>query len=98
MCYTIPVAGAIVTSIIRHKKKDVKIWRLNLMFLGGAIFGVVDHLWNRELFLVSENLFADLLLGVVISAIIIVFWRLTLLFGRANQNIARETLMQNSAF
>lgn len=74
MCYTVPLAGAIVTSCLWHKKRDVKIWWLNLLFYGGSIFGVIDHLLNGELFLVSENIVKDLLLGVVITLSIVVSW------------------------
>jgi len=45
-----------------------------LMFYGGTLFGVIDHLWNGELFLVSENWIKDLSLGVVITAGIILAW------------------------
>lgn len=48
------------------------------MFYGGAIFGVIDHLWNGELFLVSENWVKDLLLGVVIAAAILAGWVITI--------------------
>jgi hypothetical protein len=74
MCYTIPAAGAIVTSVIWGKTRNLKIGWLNLLFWGGAIFGIVDHLYNGELFLVSKNIAADLTLGVVITAVILGCW------------------------
>jgi len=75
MCYTIPLAGFVVTSVLcRKKKKDVKIWWLNLMFCGGALFGVMDHLWNGELFPISKNIVKDLLLGIVITATLLGVW------------------------
>ena len=82
MCYTIPIAGAIATSFIWKKKKTPKLWWLNLMFYGGALFGVIDHLWNGELFLISENIIKDLLLGVVISLGILVFWFIILVLSK----------------
>lgn len=74
MCYVVPIAGAVVTTILHRKKKGIKLWWLNLMFYGGALFGIVDHLWHGELFFISENWAADLFLGVVISAVILVVW------------------------
>lgn len=77
-CYSIPLAAAIVHFGMRKKVTNWKhnahhLW-LNLLFAGAAIFGVIDHLWNGELFLISENIFLDLLLGVVITVGIIVGW------------------------
>jgi hypothetical protein len=45
------------------------------MFYGGSLFGVIDHLWNGELFLVYENWVKDLSLGVVITVGIIMAWK-----------------------
>lgn len=73
MCYVIPVGGAIVSSLMYRKNKEVKMRWLNLMFYGGAIFGVIDHLWNGELF-TSPNIIKDLSLGVVISVAILAAW------------------------
>ena len=47
---------------------------LNLLFWGGALFGVIDHLWNGELFSIPQNPMKDLLLGVVISVGIVAAW------------------------
>ncbi len=84
MCYAVPVAGAVVTSFLWKRKKEVKLWWLNLMFYGGALFGVIDHLWNGELFLISENLARDLLLGVVISLGIVGFWFMIVVLSKAS--------------
>lgn len=84
MCYTVPLAGAIVTSVMWKKNKSVKLWWLNLMFYGGAIFGVIDHLWNGELFLIGENTAKDLLLGVTITLGIIFTWAFVLVFTKVN--------------
>jgi hypothetical protein len=46
------------------------------MFLGAAIFGVIDHLWNGELFLISTNWIMDLALGFTITGGIIGSWGL----------------------
>lgn len=88
MCYTMPLAGAIVTSVAWRKTKNVKVWWLTLMFYGGALFGVIDHLWNGELFLVSEKIISDLLLGVTISVIILVSWGITVICSKTNPTLA----------
>ena len=53
-CYIVPVVAAIIHYFFRKK---IPSWKnnthhdwLNLLFIGGAIFGVIDHLWNGELF------------------------------------------------
>jgi len=82
MCYTVPLAAAIATSFIWKRKKMLKIWWLSLMFYGGSLFGIIDHLWNRELFLISENWLKDLFLGVVITAVIILAWKVVLALAK----------------
>ena len=59
MCYTVPTAAAIVTTFIWKKNRSLGLWWLLLLFYGGALFGVIDHLWNGELFLISENWVRD---------------------------------------
>jgi hypothetical protein len=80
MCYAVPLSGAIVTSFVVRKSKNTKIWWLNLMFIGGALFGIIDHLWHGEFFTLSANIGRDLLLGVVISVFILLFWFAILLY------------------
>ena len=84
MCYTVPLAGAVITSLVWHKKKERKIWWLNLMFYGGALFGVIDHLWNGELFLISHNIVKDLFLGVTITVGILICWAVILKLSQRN--------------
>lgn len=88
MCYTVPLAGAIVTTAAWSKTKDVKVWWLTLMFYGGGLFGVIDHLWNGELFLISENIVSDLLLGVTITAITLVCWGIMVIYSKVNPTLA----------
>lgn len=88
MCYAMPAAGAIVTSFIWGRNKNVKIWWLNLMFWGGALFGVIDHLWNKELFLISKNITSDLLLGVVITLAILLIWTVIVMASKFNPALA----------
>jgi hypothetical protein len=84
MCYTGPVAGAIVSSLVWSKTKSIKVWWLSLLYWGGALFGVIDHLWNGELFLISGDIVKDLLLGAVITVSIFIFWLGALLYYKHN--------------
>ena len=88
MCYTAPLVGAVVTSVVWSKTRSVKVWWLALMFYGGALFGVIDHFWNGELFLISENIISDLLLGVTIVAIILISWGATVIWSKVNPILA----------
>lgn len=88
MCYTVPIASAIMTSAVWRKTKSAKVWWLNLMLYGGALFGFVDHLWNGELFLISDNIVKDLSLGVVITLSIFAAWGLMLALSRVNPVLA----------
>lgn len=88
MCYTVPLAGAVVTSIAWNRTKSIKVWWLSLMFYGGALFGAIDHLWNKELLLISEHIISDLLLGALITAIILVSWIAIVIYSRRNPTIS----------
>jgi hypothetical protein len=88
MCYAVPAVSAVVTSVVWGKTKSVKIWWLNLLLWGGAIFGVIDHLWNGELFLISKNMVSDLMLGVAITAVIFVGWSITVVTSKSNPTLA----------
>ena len=91
MCYTLPLAGAVVTSVVWSKTKSVKMWWLALMFYGGALFGVIDHLWNGELFLISENVASDLFLGATITAIIFLAWGIMLKMAKVSPTLSSYT-------
>ncbi len=57
VCYLVPLTVGIVTALRRkamHRKDKEGFW-LSLMFGGASIFGVVDHLWNGELFLIRPE-------------------------------------------
>ena len=88
MCYVAPTIGAVITSAMWGKTKSTRIWWLTLLFWGGALFGVVDHWWNGELFLISENISGDLLLGVTITAAILVVWGLLAVMGKKSPTLA----------
>jgi hypothetical protein len=85
MCYTVPLAGALITHGVWGKTKKAKTLWLTLLFYGGSLFGVIDHLWNGELFLISKNIVSDLVLGVVISVSILIVWVLMLIFSKTTK-------------
>lgn len=74
MCYLGPTTAAILTTFIWKSKKTLRLFWLMLMFYGGTLFGVIDHLWNGELFLISKEWMKDLSLGLVITAGISLAW------------------------
>ena len=78
VCYTVPMAAAVAHFILRRniiswKESTHHLW-LGLILAGGAIFGVVDHWWNGELFLIGENILMDIMLGFAITIAIIIIW------------------------
>ena len=76
VCYIVPTIATVIQFIRRGNKKDQHNYWLNLMFLGAAFFGIIDHLWNGELFLISQNWVMDLALGFTITGGIIGGWGL----------------------
>lgn len=75
-CYAVPLTGALVCYALRKtgRAKHPNYRLLNLMLAGGAIFGVVDHWWNGELFPIGPSIMMDLALGVTITLAIIAAW------------------------
>jgi FtsH-binding integral membrane protein len=73
-CYTVPLTAAIIHFFARKKptlkSNKYHLW-LNQLFLGGALFGVVDHIWNGDLLKFSLS---DLLLGFVITLVTVLVW------------------------
>jgi hypothetical protein len=88
VCYLIPLFVAIVQGILRknvHSMRNDKhqLW-LGMLMTGGAMFGVIDHLWNGELLAFSGNLFSDLLLGATITVGIFVAWAILVQMDKAH--------------
>jgi hypothetical protein len=78
--------AAIAHYILRKKipnwKKNIYHRWLNLLLFGGAIFGVVDHWWNRELFLIGEKPILDLMLGFTITIVILITWTIIVVIDK----------------
>ena len=86
VCYLIPLTAAVVHTVLRknvHSMRGDKhqAW-LGMFLAGGALFGVVDHLWNGELFLLGGNLVPDLLLGATITVTIVAAWAVAVRLDR----------------
>lgn len=90
MCYIVPVMAAITTTFTWRKTRALKLWWLVLMLYGGSLFGIIDHLWNNELFLISKNWLKDLGLGVIITAVLILAWALVLALAKKSPSLTTE--------
>lgn len=95
VCYAVPAIAAIVHYGMRKKvsnwRNNTYLWWLNMMLLGGAIFGVVDHLWNGELFLIGGNIIMDLMLGIAITMTIFVVWAVVVIADKSKTPKPKET-------
>jgi len=89
VCYIVPTVATVIQFIRRKNNKDKHEYWLNLMFLGAALFGVIDHLWNGELFLISTNWLMDLALGFTITGGIIGSWGLLVSGPKITDSIRR---------
>ena len=86
VCYTVPMVAAIAHVIMRRNIKSWKhstnhLW-LSLLLGGGAIFGLIDHWWNGELFHIGKNIVMDLSLGVTITVAIFVTWAIVVILNK----------------
>ncbi|MFH1876613.1 MAG: hypothetical protein ABH865_06960 [Candidatus Omnitrophota bacterium] len=93
MCHAVPGASAVVTSLIWSKTRNTKTLWLSLLFWGAALFGVVDHLWNGEFFLVKD-LAADMLLGFTITGLTFLFWVVLIVIARMRPSFFTRTVSQ----
>ena len=62
---------------------------LNIMMLGGAVFGLIDHAFTGELFLVTSAWMTDLAVGGAITASITACWGFVVLFNRIKSPTVR---------
>lgn len=77
-CYIIPLIATIVHYGMRKRMPAMQAsprqgW-LTMMLGGASVFGVMDHMWNGELFLLGPNLFWDMMLGATITAAVVALW------------------------
>jgi len=80
-------------------RKKITTWKTNVHHLwlslllgGGALFGVVDHLWNGELFLIGDNIVFDLALGGAITLTIIIAWSILVLFNKTTMKKPKKQI------
>ncbi|MFH1055004.1 MAG: hypothetical protein V1744_02795 [Candidatus Altiarchaeota archaeon] len=92
VCYAVPAVVAALSIVYRRRYgfhgKHAQ-W-FTMLFSGGSVFGIVDHLWNGELFLIGPNLVGDLLLGLAITAALSVAWLAAVHFDRARMPATAE--------
>lgn len=91
VCYAVLLGATVLTYAARRfsRIRGPQGFWLNIMFLGGALFGVIDHAWNGELFLLGQNIFSDLALGFTITGVITAGWGLVV-FGPKIAGSLRE--------
>jgi hypothetical protein len=90
VCYVVPTAVAIIHGIMRKNTTSLKnnvhhLW-LNLLLVGAAIFGLVDHWWNGELFFIGEYIYMDILLGIVITTAVFIIWKIFVTIDKSKIN------------
>ena len=90
VCYVVPTAVAIIHGIMRKNTTSLKnnvhhLW-LNLLLVGAAIFGLVDHWWNGELFFIGEYIYMDILLGIVITTAVFIIWKIFVTIEKSKIN------------
>lgn len=97
VCFIVPLAAAVITSAIwKIQEGGPAGWWLNLLLYGGAVFGVVDHIWFGEFLLGFQQLFngtapmTDVTLGFAITGMIFGSWGLTLGLAKMNPAMARR--------
>jgi len=78
VCFVVPTIAAIVHGVMR---KSITSWKgntyhlwLSFLLSGAAIFGLIDHWWNGELFLIGENITMDVMLGITITIATFIIW------------------------
>lgn len=97
VCFTVPLVTAIISSVVWSIQDRGPVgWWLNLVLYGGALFGVIDHIWFGEFLLGFQNLFSgttplgDLLLGFTITGAIFGTWGITLGMAKLRPTLGRR--------
>ena len=96
VCYIVPTTAAIAHYFLR---RNIPSWKgnekhkwLSMLLLGGATFGVVDHLWNGELFLIGEKPMIDIMLGIVITLALLFAWIIIVALDRSAVKMAQKII------
>ncbi|MEW6070570.1 MAG: hypothetical protein AB1485_08135 [Candidatus Thermoplasmatota archaeon] len=87
VCYIIPTSAAILHYILRKglsewRKSNYLYW-LNILLLEGLFSALQDHLWNGDLFLITEEPIKDIMLGIAITIVIFVVWAVIVAIDKA---------------
>ena len=85
VCYIIPTLAAAIHFMLRKRvyswQKSVEHKWLTLLLLGGSTFGIIDHIWNREFFLLGEHILQDIMLGFTITIVLVTLWTSIVVFN-----------------
>ena len=86
VCYAVPLVATVILSACRRASasnwlRSAQGFWLNIMMLGGSVFGLVDHLFAGELFVLTSAWMTDIAIGGAITAGIAGCWGV-LVFGR----------------
>ncbi len=91
VCYIVPLVATLIgfTSRKASHNRGVQGFWLNIMLFGGALFGLVDHFWHGELFLIGANWASDLALGGAITLGITAGWGVIVFKSRIAESMHR---------
>lgn len=88
LCYTIPTAVWLILTIFRKWRKGPELTWLYLLLFGATLFGLIDHLWNGEIFLIGENPLKDIALGIVITLAVLGVWGIMIFLHRQKEKVS----------
>ncbi|MEO0101753.1 MAG: hypothetical protein ABIK84_05065 [candidate division WOR-3 bacterium] len=92
ICYTIPTGVWLILTFLRKWRKGREWTWLYLLLFGATLFGVIDHLWNGEVFLIGENPLKDIALGVVITLSVFAVWGIMVFVHRKKATLAKKSV------
>ncbi len=95
VCYIAPTLATIAVFVFRkiwEKKPNVHSYWLNILLLGGSIFGVVDHLWNGKLLLFGENTIMDISLGITITITMVFIWAVMVVIDKVKADQPKKII------
>ena len=94
VCYAVPTIGVLAVYLFRTLRTgwrdNIHLYWLNILLIGGAVFGLVDHAWNGELFLIGKNIILDIALGITITGAIIIAWMVLVVLDRTKAGEPRK--------